>query len=62
MTALQEDAAYQTDGWKYQIKLAAHNSLNQAKAAMLHAVEDAFNSAKDKALQWGEEKLNEVLN
>ena len=62
MTALQEDAAYQTDGWKYQIKLAAHNSLNQAKAAMLHAVEGAFNSAKDKALQWGEEKLNEVLN
>jgi hypothetical protein len=62
MTALQEDAAYQSDGWKYQIKLAAHDSINQMKSAMLHAIEGAFDSAKEKALQWGEDKLNEVLN
>ena len=61
-TAMQQDAAYQTGQWEFEIKQAAHQGENQLKAAMLHALENLFDSAKDKAVQWGEDKLNNLLN
>ena len=61
-TALQQDSENQTDVWKYDIKVAAHRQINQMKAVMLHALDNLFNSAKEKAIQWGEDKLNSLLN
>jgi hypothetical protein len=61
-TAMQQDASNQTDSWKYELKVAAHGWVNQLKGDMLHAAENLFESAKDKAVNWGEEKLNNILN
>lgn len=52
----------QLDVWKYELKSLTHQALNDAKAALLQVLEDLFNSAKDKAIQWGEDKLDELLN
>jgi len=60
-SALQQDGSAQTDQWKYQMKVTAHRWTNQLKADMLHVVENLFESAKDKAINWGEEKLNNIL-
>jgi hypothetical protein len=59
---MQQDASNQTDSWKYELKVAAHGWVNQLKGDMLHAAENLFESAKDKAVNWGEEKLNNILN
>lgn len=61
-TAAQQEAASQMDQWKYELKLSAHHGVNQLKAAMLHALENMFESAKDQVVQWGEDKLNSLLN
>jgi hypothetical protein len=61
-TAIQQDASNQTDQWGYDLKLSAHREVNQLKADMLHALENMFDSAKAKAIQWGEDKLNSILN
>jgi hypothetical protein len=36
--------------------------MNDLKLAFLQMIENLFNQAKDNAVQWGEEKLNEILN
>ena len=59
---VQQDISSQLDQWKFDLTALAHQEMNNAKAAMLQAVKDMFNSAKDKAVQWGEDKLNELLN
>jgi len=48
--------------WKFEIKAAAHRALNDLKAAAMQALEDMFNRAKEEAIQWGEDKLDELLN
>jgi hypothetical protein len=52
----------QLDVWKFEIKAAAHRALNDLKAAAMQALEDMFNRAKEEAIQWGEDKLDELLN
>lgn len=60
--AMQADAGYQAASLKYSARVMAHNAMNDVKAAVLQALDSALNSAKDKAVQWGEDKLNELLN
>jgi hypothetical protein len=52
----------QADVWKFELRSLTHNMMNDAKAALMQALKNMFNSAKDKAIQWGEDKLNELLN
>lgn len=61
-TAMQQDAADQVSQWQFDLKQAVRKGEAQLKAAMLQALENAFDSAKDKAVQWGEDKLNSLLN
>jgi hypothetical protein len=60
--AANEEVSNQLAVWNYGIKAMVHRGINDAKAAMMQALEDMFNSAKDKAIQWGEDKLNQLLN
>ena len=60
--AMQQESAAQTSQWGYAIKVEARRAENQLKAAMLHALENIFDSAKQQAIQWGEDKLNSILN
>lgn len=60
--ALQQDGENQTSLWKLEIKQAANHQLNNLKLEMKNALKDMFNSAKQKAVDWGKEKINEVLN
>jgi len=60
--ALQADAADQLDLWKAGLQNVAHQAMNEVKAVVLQALESVLNSAKDQAIQWGEDKLNELLN
>lgn len=61
-TALQQDANDQVDAWKFDIKSSAHGMVNQLKGDMIHAAESMFDSAKEKAINWGEGELNKILN
>lgn len=58
----QQEVEDQLDIWKYELKAMARRAANNAKAAMMQALEDMFNSAKEQAIQWGEDKLDELLN
>ncbi|MPM90661.1 hypothetical protein SDC9_137783 [bioreactor metagenome] len=60
--AMQADAEYQVATWKHEVKVMVHQGMNNVKAAILQSLESVLNSAKDKAIQWGEDKLNELLN
>jgi hypothetical protein len=60
--ALQQDGAAQTAQLKYEAKLASHRMVNEAKAAILHALKEMLTSAEDKAVNWGKDKLNSLLN
>jgi hypothetical protein len=60
--ALQQDGAAQTAELKYEAKLGAHRMVNEVKASILHALKDLLSSAEDKAVNWGKEKLNGLLN
>jgi len=60
--AMQADAEYQAATWKHEVKVMVHQGMNNVKAAILQSLESVLNSAKDKAIQWGEDKLNELLN
>lgn len=52
----------QVDIWRIGIQQSIAESLNQLKAAFLQWLEDLFNKAKDSAVDWGEAKINEILN
>ena len=60
--AAKQEINDQLDVWNFEIKAAAQQALNDVKAAAMQALEDIFNRAKDEAIQWGEEKLDELLN
>jgi len=60
--AAKEEVNNQITRWKHDIKLMINQGMNDVKAAMMQALENMFNSAKEKAIQWGEDKLNELLN
>jgi hypothetical protein len=60
--AIQEDGQAQADTWKYDIKVMAHKTVNNAKAAALNALKGLLNSAKAEAINWGKAELNKLLN
>ena len=60
--SMKEDINNQMDRWKYELKLATKHGMNDLKASLLHALENLFDSAKDQVIQWGEDKLDELLN
>jgi hypothetical protein len=60
--AMQADAEYHASVWKYEFKVMVHGLMNDIKAVILQALDSALTSARDKAFQWGEDKLNELLN
>jgi hypothetical protein len=45
-----------------QIGGLVRHGLNDAKAAFIDMLEELFNQAKDKAVEWGEEQIDELLN
>lgn len=60
--ALQADTTDQIDQWKFELRSLVHQGMNDVKASLLQALDLMVNSAKDKAIQWGEAKLNTLLN
>ena len=55
-------ASDQLDSWRISIHQAMSKGLNRLKAALFQWLEDLFTSAKDSAVDWGEEKIKEFLN
>lgn len=55
-------ASDQLDVWRISIHQSASNGLNRVKAAMFQWLDDLFTSAKDSAVDWGEEKIKDLLN
>lgn len=60
--AIQQNLQDKADQIKYDAQNAARHSLNDLKAELLHWLEGLFDSAKDQAVDWGEGKINELLN
>lgn len=60
--ATKEEVNNRLEIWKYGVQSAVKRGMNDAKAAMIQAMENMFDSAKDKVIQWGEDKLDELLN
>ncbi len=52
----------QLDLWRIQFGELLKQWMNEAKASFMKMIEDLFNQAKDNAIEWGEEQINEVLN
>jgi len=52
----------QLEIWQMQIGELIRQGLNNAKAAFMDMLEELFNQAKDKAVEWGEEQIDELLN
>ena len=52
----------QLEIWQMQIGELIRHGLNNAKAAFMDMLEELFNQAKDKAVEWGEEQIDELLN
>lgn len=59
--AIQESGENQASLWKLEIQQAANRGLNDLKMAMKNALADLFESAKQEAINWGKEKIDEVL-
>ncbi len=59
---LTSGATDQMDQWRIDIQRAVSNGLNHLKAAFLQWLEGLFNQAKDSAIDWGEEKIRNLLN
>ena len=52
----------QLEIWQIQIGELINHWLNEAKASFMDMLEELFNQAKDKAVEWGEEQIDELLN
>lgn len=52
----------QLEIWQMQIGEIMRRWLNDAKTAFMDMLEDLFTQAKDKAVEWGEEQLDELLH
>ncbi len=60
--AIQQDLQTQADQVKLNAQKAARHSMNDLKAELIRWLEGLFDSAKEKAVAWGEDKINELLN
>ncbi len=54
--------ADQMDMWRIQFGELLKQWLNEAKASFIKMFEDFVTKAKDNAVEWGEEQINELLN
>lgn len=61
-SALQQELQDQADQAKLSVQNAARHSMNDLKAELVRWLESLFDSAKDQAVNWGEEKIDELLN
>ncbi len=52
----------QLEIWQMQIGELIRQGLNNAKAAFMDMLEELFNQAKDRAVEWGEEQIDDLLN
>ena len=52
----------QIDIWRIQFGELIKHWLNEAKASFMQMLEDLFNQAKDNAIQWGEQQIDDLLN
>ncbi len=59
LKALAKD---QVDLWRLDLQEAIARGLNQLKNLLLDWLEDLFNQAKDSAVDWGENKIRDLLN
>ncbi|HPS41210.1 MAG TPA: hypothetical protein PK040_01310 [Anaerolineaceae bacterium] len=48
--------------WKMDLKQAFQRQVNILKAAMRNFFDDLFNRVKDSAIEWGEEKIEELVH
>ena len=58
----QAAVADQLDIWRIQFGELLKQWLNQAKASFMKMIEDLFNQAKENAIEWGEEQIDDLLN
>jgi hypothetical protein len=59
---LQSSMSDRLDIWKNEIQKTVKHLLNDQKAAFLRMLENLFNQAKESAVDWGEQKIDELLN
>jgi hypothetical protein len=52
----------QADIWKMQFQHTMNRFVNDQKAAFMQMLGDLFDKAKANAIDWGEQKLNDLLN
>lgn len=52
----------QIDLWRLKLQQAIARGLNELKTLLLDWLEDLFNQAKDSAVDWGENKIRDLLN
>lgn len=58
----QAAVADQLDIWRIQFGELLKQWLNEAKASFMKMIEDLFNQAKENAIEWGEEQIDDLLN
>lgn len=61
-TQAQSAITNQLEIWQMQIGEVIRHGLNDAKAAFMDMLEELFNQAKDKAVEWGEGQIDQLLN
>jgi hypothetical protein len=59
---MQSSITDQLDIWRIQFGELLKQWLNEAKASFMRMLEDLFNKAKDNAIEWSEQQLNDLLN
>lgn len=59
---VQSSITDQLDIWKIEVGDLLRHWLNDGKAAFMDMLETLFNQAKDKAVEWGEEQIDKILN
>jgi hypothetical protein len=52
----------QVDIWRIQLGDLLKHWLNEAKASFMQMLEDLFNQAKDNAIEWGQQQIDDLLN
>ena len=52
----------QLDVWRIQFGELLKHWLNEGKAAFIQTAEDLFAKAKDNAIEWGEQQIDDLLN
>jgi hypothetical protein len=59
---VQQSLSDQADIWRLQFQQTMNRFVNDQKAAFMQMLGDLFDKAKANAIDWGEQKLNDLLN